>query len=54
MSVVDHIIIAVQDLDQASQDYALMLGRVPSWRGTPAASMLKQCVELRCSISRRS
>ena len=34
MSVVDHIIIAVQDLDQASQDYALMLGRAPSWRGT--------------------
>ena len=34
MSVVDHIIIAVQDLDQASQDYALMLGHAPSWRGT--------------------
>ena len=34
MSVVDHIIIAVSDLEQASQDYALMLGRAPSWRGT--------------------
>ena len=34
MSVVDHIIIAVEDLAQASQDYALMLGRAPSWRGT--------------------
>ncbi|MCH1567868.1 MAG: VOC family protein [Alphaproteobacteria bacterium] len=34
MSVVDHIIIAVADLEAASQDYALMLGRAPSWRGT--------------------
>ena len=34
MSVVDHIIIAVEDLEKASQDYALMLGRSPSWRGT--------------------
>jgi len=34
MSVVDHIIIAVEDLEKASQDYALMLGRAPSWRGT--------------------
>jgi catechol 2,3-dioxygenase-like lactoylglutathione lyase family enzyme len=34
MSVLDHIIIAVEDLEQASQDYALMLGRAPSWRGT--------------------
>ena len=34
MSVVDHIIIAVSDLEKASQDYALMLGRAPSWRGT--------------------
>ncbi|CAI8196527.1 MAG: Uncharacterised protein [Alphaproteobacteria bacterium] len=34
MSVVDHIIIAVDDLEKASQDYALMLGRAPSWRGT--------------------
>ena len=33
-SVVDHIIIAVDDLEQATQDYALMLGRAPSWRGT--------------------
>ena len=34
MSVVDHIIIAVSDLEKAGQDYALMLGRAPSWRGT--------------------
>ena len=34
MSVVDHIIIAVEDLEKASSDYALMLGRAPSWRGT--------------------
>ena len=34
MSVVDHIIIAVEELEQASADYALMLGRAPSWRGT--------------------
>ena len=34
MSVVDHIIIAVEDLEKASADYALMLGRAPSWRGT--------------------
>ena len=33
MSVVDHIIIAVSDLEKASKDYALMLGRAPSWRG---------------------
>jgi catechol 2,3-dioxygenase-like lactoylglutathione lyase family enzyme len=30
---VDHIIIAVSDLETATQDYALMLGRDPSWRG---------------------
>jgi catechol 2,3-dioxygenase-like lactoylglutathione lyase family enzyme len=34
MSFVDHIIIAVEELEQASADYALMLGRAPSWRGT--------------------
>lgn len=34
MAVVDHIIIAVSELEQASRDYALMLGRKPSWRGT--------------------
>lgn len=34
MAVVDHIIIAVADLEQATKDYALMLGRAPSWRGT--------------------
>lgn len=34
MVVIDHIIIAVADLEQASRDYALMLGRAPSWHGT--------------------
>ena len=34
MAVVDHIIIAVSDLKAASRDYALMLGRAPSWHGT--------------------
>lgn len=34
MSVIDHIIIAVSDLETASRDYALMLGRQPSWHGT--------------------
>ncbi|MEL0071787.1 MAG: VOC family protein [Rhodobiaceae bacterium] len=33
-SVVDHIIIAVADLEQATQDYAAMLGRKPSWQGS--------------------
>ena len=33
-TVVDHIIIAVNDLAQATADYALMLGRAPSWQGT--------------------
>lgn len=33
MTVVDHIIIAVADLQKAAEDYALMLGRAPSWRG---------------------
>ncbi len=34
MAVIDHIIIAVEELEQASKDYALMLGRAPSWQGT--------------------
>jgi catechol 2,3-dioxygenase-like lactoylglutathione lyase family enzyme len=33
-SVVDHIIIAVADLEQATQDYTAMLGRKPSWQGS--------------------
>jgi catechol 2,3-dioxygenase-like lactoylglutathione lyase family enzyme len=33
-TVVDHIIIAVNDLAQATHDYGLMLGRAPSWQGT--------------------
>ena len=31
---VDHIIIAVNDLEAATRDYALMLGRDPSWQGS--------------------
>ncbi len=31
---IDHIIIAVRDLEKAAADFALMLGRSPSWRGT--------------------
>ena len=34
MAVVDHIIMAVADLQKASAEYALMLGRAPSWHGT--------------------
>jgi catechol 2,3-dioxygenase-like lactoylglutathione lyase family enzyme len=30
---IDHIIITVPDLQQATADYSLMLGRAPSWRG---------------------
>ena len=30
---VDHIIIAISDLETATHDYALMLGRDPSWQG---------------------
>lgn len=33
-TIVDHIIIAVRELDQASADFATMLGRAPSWQGT--------------------
>lgn len=30
---IDHIIITVRDIDTAAQEYALMLGIPPSWRG---------------------
>ena len=30
---IDHLIIAVEDLDQATADYSALLGRSPSWRG---------------------
>jgi len=33
MTTIDHIIIAVSDLAQASTDYSALLGRAPSWRG---------------------
>lgn len=29
----DHVVIAVRDLDAATQDYTALLGRTPSWRG---------------------
>lgn len=29
----DHVVIAVRDLDAATADYTLLLGREPSWRG---------------------
>ena len=29
----DHVVIGVRDLDQATADYALLLGRAPSWYG---------------------
>jgi methylmalonyl-CoA epimerase len=29
----DHVVIAVRDLDAATHDYTLLLGREPSWRG---------------------
>ncbi len=29
----DHVVIAVQDLDAATEDYTALLGREPSWRG---------------------
>ena len=31
---IDHLILAVEELDQATAQYAALLGRVPSWRGT--------------------
>ena len=33
MTTIDHIIIAVHDLAEASADYCALLGRAPSWRG---------------------
>jgi catechol 2,3-dioxygenase-like lactoylglutathione lyase family enzyme len=32
-SRIDHLVIAVRDLDAATERYAAMLGRTPSWRG---------------------
>ena len=32
----DHVIVGVRDLDAAAADYALLLGRAPSWRGEHA------------------
>ncbi|MBM13059.1 MAG: hypothetical protein CME57_00640 [Halieaceae bacterium] len=34
MTTIDHIIIAVSNLAEASADYSALLGRAPSWRGT--------------------
>ena len=32
-TTIDHIIIAVSDLAEASAEYSTLLGREPSWRG---------------------
>jgi len=32
-AALDHVVIAVRDLDLAAQSYARLLGRAPSWRG---------------------
>ena len=32
-TALDHVVIAVRDLDAAAQSYARLLGRAPSWRG---------------------
>ncbi len=32
-TALDHVVIAVRDLDAAGQSYARLLGRAPSWRG---------------------
>ncbi len=34
LSSLDHIVIAVRDLDAATETYAALYGRSPSWRGT--------------------
>ena len=34
MTIVDHIMIAVADLPQATADYSAMLGLAPSWQGS--------------------
>jgi len=36
-TLLDHIIIIVADLAQATDDYTLLLGRRPSWTGTHPA-----------------
>ena len=33
ISTLDHLIIAVKDLDQAEQNYTKILGTNPVWRG---------------------
>lgn len=33
LQTLDHVILAVRDLEAATRDYALLLGRRPSWRG---------------------
>jgi catechol 2,3-dioxygenase-like lactoylglutathione lyase family enzyme len=33
LTSLDHVVIAVRDLDSAAQSYARLLGRAPSWRG---------------------
>ena len=33
-TAIDHLILAVDDLDRATAEYSALLGRLPSWRGT--------------------
>ena len=33
LTTLDHLVIAVRDLDAATATYARLLGRTPSWRG---------------------
>lgn len=33
LTALDHVILAVEDLEEASRDMARLLGRTPSWRG---------------------
>ena len=33
LTSLDHLVIAVRDLDAATATYAALLGRAPSWRG---------------------
>jgi len=35
---VNHVVIAVRDLEAAASAYAAMFGRAPSWRGVHPAS----------------
>lgn len=38
LTALDHVILAVRDLDEASRDYCAVLGLEPSWRGSHPGS----------------